>query len=363
MVQLWKSDVGKWGTQFSKFGWIVDPGSDLPVGLERGSTDGSKVHETCATCHVTVLDDGRVWSGMPAQHLAWAQFRLALNDAWVAAGNAPLFDEKSAEHTRGILQPGSSNAESSDDTHVVPADFPLYVDLGLRKNLGYTGAGRDVRSQCFLSFLTFGADDQHLPFPGDDRTGPLVAYLSWTRTPTSLSIDTAAATRGKNVFQTQGCGGCHHVDDLGSDTVAEWFDGPELAPGASPTHPEGTIDTDRNFYGLSDTSSAADGGGPGPGLDNLLRFITNHRLQVVGTDGYAITDLHGIFASAPYLHNGSVPTLEDLFTPPASRPVTFVRDGYTVDTTKDGMSNKGHAFGTTLSDADKADLIAYLRSL
>ncbi len=76
-----------------------------------------------------------------------------------------------------------------------------------------------------------------------------------------------------------------------------------------------------------------------------------------------MTDLHALFTSAPYLHNGSVPTLEDLFSPPASRPVTFQREGRTVDTTKDGMSNVGHTFGTTLSAPDKSDLLAYLRSL
>jgi hypothetical protein len=363
LVKLWKSDEAKWGKQFSKFGWIVDPGDDLPVGLKRGSTDGTLVHETCATCHVTVLDDGRVWSGMPAQHLAWAQFRLALNDAWMAAGYPSLMSPAAIAKSKLIQQPGSSNAENASDLHVVQADFPLYVNLGLRKNLGYTGAGRDVRSQCFLSILTFGAGDS-VPFPGDDVTGPLVDYLSWTRTPKPLAVDADAAARGQKVFTAEKCGSCHHVDDLSVDRVAQWFAGPELRPGDSPDHGEGTIATDKNFFDLTGSDADPDaGGGPGPGLDKLLRFIIEHRLQVVGTDGYAVTDLHGLFASAPYLHNGSVPTLDDLLKPPAERPVTFTRDGYTIDTTKDGMTNVGHAFGTTLPSTDKADLIAYLKSL
>ena len=364
MVALWKSDLGKWGPQFSKYGFLVDPGDDLPVGLKRGSRDGTLVHETCATCHVTTLDDGRIWSGMPAQHLDWSRFRIDVNAAWIAAGHPSMLSDKTIAKLRAIQQPGSSNADSADDPRVIPADFPLYVNLGLRQNLGYTGAGRDVRSQCFLSILTFGAGDSDAePFPTDDVSGPLVAYLAWTRTPKSLTPgDAGAIDRGKQVFEREKCSGCHHVDDLSKDRVAQWLDGPELRVGDSADHDEGTIATDRGFFGLSDVSTTG-GGGPGPGLDKLLRFIIDHSLKVVGTDGYAVSDLHGVFASAPYLHNGSVPTLEDLLSPPAARPVTFVREGHTVDTTKEGMSNKGHAFGSAVSAADKGDLLAYLRSL
>jgi hypothetical protein len=38
---------------------------------------------------------------------------------------------------------------------------------------------------------------------------------------------------------------------------------------------------------------------------------------------YAARPLHGVWAAAPYLHNGSVPTLADLLKPPAERPKTF----------------------------------------
>ena len=39
--------------------------------------------------------------------------------------------------------------------------------------------------------------------------------------------------------------------------------------------------------------------------------------------------LDGIWLRAPYLHNGSVPTLRDLLRPPDERPVVFYR-GYDV---------------------------------
>jgi hypothetical protein len=47
------------------------------------------------------------------------------------------------------------------------------------------------------------------------------------------------------------------------------------------------------------------------------------------TPGYAAVPLDGIWARAPYLHNGSVPTLAALLEPPDRRPAVFFR-GYDV---------------------------------
>src|SRR3546814_12427589 len=43
--------------------------------------------------------------------------------------------------------------------------------------------------------------------------------------------------------------------------------------------------------------------------------------------GYNPPFLDGLWLRAPYLHNGSVPTLRDLLEPPAQRPMVFWR-GY-----------------------------------
>jgi hypothetical protein len=75
--------------------------------------------------------------------------------------------------------------------------------------------------------------------------------------------------------------------------------------------------------------------------------------------------LTALFASAPYLHNGSVPTLRALLEPAARRPVTFAlgNAGFVFDTRVAGNRNTGHEFGTRLSPAEKADLLAFLTSL
>jgi mono/diheme cytochrome c family protein len=95
---------------------------------------------------------------------------------------------------------------------------------------------------------------------------------------------------------------------------------------------------------------------------------------------YKARPLNGIWATAPYLHNGSVPTLYDLLLPPASRPkkfsvgrreydprkVGYASDGqvpFEIDTSVTGNGNGGHTYGTTLSDADRWALVEYLKSL
>jgi hypothetical protein len=97
---------------------------------------------------------------------------------------------------------------------------------------------------------------------------------------------------------------------------------------------------------------------------------------------YAARPLYGIWAAAPYLHNGSVPTLYHLLVPPEQRPKTFalggreydpVRLGFAVDTacdqqdcvvdaTRIGDGNGGHLFGTDLSESDRMALLEYLKT-
>lgn len=94
--------------------------------------------------------------------------------------------------------------------------------------------------------------------------------------------------------------------------------------------------------------------------------------------------LDGIWATAPYLHNGSVASLQQLLLPPSQRlhrfpvgtrrydPVTVgysvdpaaPGNGFTFDTTKVANSNAGHDYGVgTLTDAQREELLAYLKTL
>lgn len=99
------------------------------------------------------------------------------------------------------------------------------------------------------------------------------------------------------------------------------------------------------------------------------------------TAGYASRPIDGVWATAPYLHNGSVPTLYDLLLPESQRPKTFLTGsrefdpkkvgyvsdgaagaGFLFDTSLSGNHNTGHTYGTTLSEAERLDLLEYLKS-
>ena len=96
------------------------------------------------------------------------------------------------------------------------------------------------------------------------------------------------------------------------------------------------------------------------------------------TQKYFAASMSGVWARSPYLHNGSVRTMQELLTPPADRPKTFQRGsneydatqmGYTdsgtyiFDTSARSSSNSGHGYGTKLTADQKKDLIEYLKTL
>jgi len=182
--------------------------------------------------------------------------------------------------------------------------------------------------------------------------------------------DPAAVDRGRSVFAAD-CAGCHgrhcDLDEPGF---------PDLVPrvGLVGTDP---VRTDR----FTDLEAAwVNGswfGGSGP---------------VSATDGYLAGPLVGVWATAPYLHNGSVPTLRALldsslrparwriagtgaadydpvdvgrrYTEPAPPPDRdSIESRRVYDTTIPGLSAAGHVFGDTLGGADRDDLIEYLKTL
>lgn len=59
---------------------------------------------------------------------------------------------------------------------------------------------------------------------------------------------------------------------------------------------------------------------------------------------YKARPLNGIWATAPYLHNGSVPTLYDLLLPPEERPVAFSAGRWAFDPVKVGPVQEGAPF-------------------
>jgi hypothetical protein len=180
-----------------------------------------------------------------------------------------------------------------------------------------------------------------------------------------FAIDRELAERGKQVYAQQQCGTCHAPEGKRTGTVI-----PVGEPG---------LGTDRHRLDMW-TQEAA---------DKYNHFATGyswafHALRKVVPEGYQAVLLDGLWLRAPYLHNGSVPTLAALLMSPDARPKKFFR-GYDVydqanvgfvaggseaervgveyDTSLPGNGNQGHTFGTDLPEDQKRALIEYLKSL
>ena len=117
--------------------------------------------------------------------------------------------------------------------------------------------------------------------------------------------------------------------------------------------------------------------------------------ELRGELAYKVRPLNGIWATPPYLHNASVPTIDDLLGDPEKRPTKFylgsreydpvklgyktdpITNGFEFDTSIRGNSNRGHEFrkdynkdkeikgviGPALSADDRKALIEYLKTL
>ena len=146
--------------------------------------------------------------------------------------------------------------------------------------------------------------------------------------------------------------------------------------------------------------------GPRQNCQNRLVFRTVRRInsetarpELHAVAHYRARPLDGVWATAPYLHNGSVPTLQDLLTPQHLRPKVFCAGSRQFDPVKVGLaqpeggacgaytrvdagdignSNLGHSFegaesdpkklpngiiGPELTDRERGALIEYLKTL
>jgi len=197
-------------------------------------------------------------------------------------------------------------------------------------------------------------------------------------------IDQAKAKRGEAIFEER-CASCHYplqrIDDLEKATTQQ-------AKRQDPLHSVSVSGTDRkraiNFAEPVGTEPFNDA------IAAVLREIIKKANGTVNptdhwrvTREYAPRPIAGIWASPPYLHNGSVPTLYDLLLPEDQRPRTFplghrlydvkrlgfvtdIADArFTFDTSETGNSNDGHSgpsYGTDLIDDDRWDVLEYLKT-
>ncbi|MSR57242.1 MAG: hypothetical protein EXS05_06190 [Planctomycetaceae bacterium] len=115
------------------------------------------------------------------------------------------------------------------------------------------------------------------------------------------------------------------------------------------------------------------------GADDIAEQSKARLSNAVAKVGYKARPLNGVWATAPYLHNGSVPNLVELLKPAAKRVKSFhvgsrefdrenvgFKDDPSqplFDTAVGGNANTGHKYGGSLSHDDRRDLLEYLKSL
>ncbi|WP_224245597.1 c-type cytochrome [Hyalangium gracile] len=408
---------------YASLGLLSEPGRDLPVGTSQRRVIVDRVGLNCAFCHSGTVREApgspkRIYTAMPANNLdlkgyvmflsecakdprftsdsvmayidrrfelGWLE-RLVYRYVVVDATRSALIEQ--AAKTAFIYRqpdwgPGrvdtfnpyktlQFNFDMSHDTSVGTTDYAAVWNQGAREEAGmelhWDGNNKSVHERNMSAALGAGVIPPALDCGSLNR---IEAYLKDLPPPKyPFAIDSALAARGKPLYE-QWCAGCHAFGGEKTGKVTAWSD----------------IQTDRErldvwSYPLLSSFNTLYAGYAGKAGEAECRHVfTNFRK----TDGYANVPLDGIWLRAPYLHNGSVPTLRDLLEPPDKRPRSFYR-GYDVfdqenvgfvstveregdrtffrfDVSLRGNSNAGHTYGVDLTVDEKRALVEFMKSL
>jgi mono/diheme cytochrome c family protein len=259
-------------------------------------------------------------------------------------------------------------------------DVPAWWLLKKKKTMYHTGS-HDARSvRALMQFMLSPLNSASTIMKEEETFRDIQAYLLSLEPPRyPFPIDTALAGRGETIFKKT-CARCHGT--YGKD----WTYPNKVVP----IH---VIGTDRSRYdGFSKTAGEA-----------YNKSWFGHEksgwlaedYKALATAGYQAPPLDGIWATAPYFHNGSVPTVYHVLNSKA-RPRIYTRSfrtdkeaydpvklGWKIevldraidsrypayerrkiyDTTQPGRGNGGHPFGDDLSDDERLAVIEYLKTL
>ena len=244
--------------------------------------------------------------------------------------------------------------------HLGTSDLPPLWNQDRKQGmwLHWDGNNNSVEERNRSAAIGAGASEESLDLEGMNRIASWIGALAPPSFPKDR-IDSARAEVGEAIYQ-QHCAVCHSFDgarvgqvtdiqDIGTDAERLNSFTPELAERMN------TLGSGRSweFSGFRKTG------------------------------GYSNMPLDGVWLRAPYLHNGSVPTLRDLLALPEARPKIFYRgyavydyenlgfvssgaaaeaSGFRFDTTERGNGNQGHLYGTGLDEDEVNALLEYLKT-
>ena len=394
---------------YASLGMVWEEGNEMPVGFPRKTIGLPRVGVNCATCHTTSVrkspgDKPLLIPAGPAH-----QFDIqAYQRFFIACAKDPRFTPDAVLEEidkvtklsfverifyryliipftrRGFLDqeqkyawmnlrpnwgPGRTDMNPfklmvlklQDDRSVGNTDMmAIWNERAHDGFLRHTdGLNTTLIEATYSAALAAGATAQSVDIPSLQRVNNWLLDAPSPRYP--FPIDRELAERGKNIFD-QLCASCHAFGQAGTG---------QLVPLAE-------VGTDHNRADHW-TRQAADEFNRQ--FDKYSWGFDHFRGK---TGGYVALALDGVWARAPYLHNGSVPSLQDLLEPPENRPLSFYR-GYDVydlqkvgfvsdvpsgggrqfsrfDTSLPGNGNGGHLYGTALSSKDKTALIEHLKT-
>jgi hypothetical protein len=412
---------------YASLGLTFEKGHDLPVGITKRYRLGfEQVGVICALCHTgtwreSPTGERHIVAGMPANRLQIQRlFKFLLDstlDERFTADNVLGLIKRNGVHLSAIdkilyratllarvreatLQMQGRMGLLMDPTQVTewgpgrvdtfnpykalqfnwplaqlpreelnaPSDYPSLWNQAPRDgmDLHWDGNNASLAERNLSASLGAGVTPVTIDHPNVDRVATWARTLPAPKYP--FPIDAARATRGQTVYNAQ-CLDCHGDH--------RFRDGVKSGQWLGKVTPIATIGTDPlrlNSYTFPFASN-----------QYTLYPDSSYRFRhFKKTNGYANQPLDGIWARAPYLHNGSVPTLRDLLEPEANRPATFYK-GYDVydqqkagfvynvasegatqhylfDTSKPGNGKGGHYYGTTLSPDEKDALVEYMKT-
>jgi hypothetical protein len=431
---MFENELGPDGLRV--FGFLYEEGHDLPIGVSRRNYRGVELAWlNCAVCHTGTYTDAdgerRIVLGMPSNNLDFEGFVRFLFDGIEKRRLTP------ASVMDGMRRAGARFG---------PVDWALYrfyviprVLRGLKRTRDSLGAimAQQVawgpgRVDTFNPYkaIQFGMRLEDLDpserhgvadLPSIFQQGPRGEQemeLHWDGDNASLQERNLSAAIGAGVTERT-------VDHVAIERVAEWLR--DLHPPHSPYRVDNARAAEgRGIYmrdcadchGYQDAEgyvfSGRDLGRVTPieeirtdrgRLDSYTEKLRDLQLSTffkddpeydfkhfTKTNGYANQPLDGLWLRAPYLHNGSVPTLRDLLNPPGERPVAFVRGDDKLDPMNGGFRaetcdpevyfgpffcfdtrqkeagpdrgnrNIGHLYGTELPPGEKEALLEYLKT-
>ena len=249
------------------------------------------------------------------------------------------------------------------------SDFPSIYNQRPREgmNLHWDGNNDSLAERNLSAALGAGVTVKSVDHAAIKRVADWL--LDLPAPPSLHRPDPAAVARGKPIYMRD-CAACHGYQGDG----AYKFEGANLGkvlPNANLGTDPGRLDSYTEAFRQRQ-------------INELFAGTPYHFTHFKKTNGYANMPLDGLWLRGPYLHNGAVPTLRDLLNPQDERPAAYVRgidiidgknggfvaprcdpakpppQGFCYDTRLLGNRNSGHVYGTTLSAAEKEDLLAYL---